>query len=105
MRGTPGGKQLKIGSLKSVFGLELRYTELAALNFASPQGVIGEIAFPKSRLIGECDGSRSRIQSPDKSDVGAGGSTVAIPCWPAVCANRKGDKASAAKRARANPIK
>src|ERR1700693_566536 len=105
MRGTPGGKQLKIGSLKSVFGLELRYTELAALNFASPQGVIGEIADPKSRLMGECDGSRSRIQSPDKSGAGAADSVFAIPCWLAVWANRKGEKASVADRERIKPMK
>ena len=79
------GKTIEnVGSLKSVLGLELRYTELAALNFASAQGVIGEIAFPKSRLMGECDGSRSRVQSPDKSGVEVAGSAFAIPCWSAV---------------------
>ena len=79
--------------------------ELAALNFASPQGVIGEIADPKSRLIGECDGSRRRIQSPDKSGAGTSDSVFAIPCWSAVWANKKGEKARVADRERIKAMK
>src|SRR3979490_3397906 len=67
---TPGGKQLKIGSFNTSLGSDPRYTELAALNFASAQGVRGATNLPKSRFTDECAGSRSRIQRPDKSGVG-----------------------------------